>query len=109
MWVTLMDVDADRGAVAEGLGVDSALPADARSGCDLVVHASQVRLALGGAFRSGRLSIRASQVGTVSPTRRGRRAPAHRIVDGLPDVMARLADGSLPALSHTISSRSGRS
>ena len=95
--VTLVDVDAGRADVAAALGVDFALPADAADGRDLVVHASatsaglqrsldllapegtvidlswygdsEVRLSLGGAFHSGRLGIRASQVGTVSPAR----------------------------------------
>ena len=70
-----------------------------------------------------RLGIRASQVGTVSPARSGRRTtatgsrsrssccatpPSTRSLTGqsrfgeLPDVMARLAAGSLPALCHTI-------
>jgi threonine dehydrogenase-like Zn-dependent dehydrogenase len=149
--VTLVDVDAGRADVAAALGVDFALPAGAADRLDLVVHASatsaglqrsldllapegtvidlswygdaEVRLALGGAFHSGRLAIRASQVGTVSPARRGRRTPADRLalalellrdpafdalITGesrfaeLPDVMARLAAGSLPALCHTI-------
>jgi NADPH:quinone reductase-like Zn-dependent oxidoreductase len=151
MQVTLVDVDADRTDVAAELGVEFALPADAAAGCDLVVHASatsaglqqsldllapegtvidlswygdiEVRLSLGGAFHSGRLGIRASQVGTVSPARRGRRTTADRLALALdllrdpafdalltgesrfcelPDVMARLAAGSLPALCHTI-------
>ena len=149
--VTLVDVDAGRADVAAALGVDFALPADAADGRDLVVHASatsaglqrsldllapegtvidlswygdrEVRLSLGGAFHSGRLGIRASQVGTVSPARSARRTTADRLalalellrdpafdalVTGqsrfceLPDVMARLAAGSLPALCHTI-------
>jgi threonine dehydrogenase-like Zn-dependent dehydrogenase len=152
--VTLVDVDPGRGEVAAALGVDFALPADAAGGRDLVVHASatsaglqrslellapegtvidlswygddEVRLSLGGAFHSGRLGIRASQVGTLSPARgaRGaRRTTADRLalaldllrdpafdalVTGqsrfgeLPDVMARLAAGSLPALCHLI-------
>jgi hypothetical protein len=83
----------------------------------------EVRLSLGGAFHSGRLGIRASQVGTLSPARSGRRTTADRLAlaldllrdpafdalttgqspfDELPDVMARLAAGSLPALCHTI-------
>ena len=84
----------------------------------------RVRLPLGGAFHSRRLGIRASQVGTVSPgpqraphdgrpagararpaARPGLRRAAHRRsrrFDELPDVMARLAAGSLPALCHTI-------
>jgi threonine dehydrogenase-like Zn-dependent dehydrogenase len=149
--VTLVDVDRGRAEVAAALGVDFALPADAADGRDLVVHASatsdglqlslellapegtvielswygddEVRVSLGGAFHSSRLAIRASQVGTLAPTRSGRRTTADRLalalellrdpafdalVTGqsrfseLPDVMARLADGSLPALCHTI-------
>ena len=84
---------------------------------------AQVRLSLGGAFHSRRLGIRASQVGTQSPARSARRTTADRLAlalellrdpafdalitgasafDELPDVMARLAAGSLPALCHTI-------
>jgi threonine dehydrogenase-like Zn-dependent dehydrogenase len=83
----------------------------------------EVRVSLGGAFHSRRLGIRASQVGTLSPARSARRTSADRLalalellrdpgfdalVTGqshfreLPDVMARLAAGSLPALCHTI-------
>jgi len=36
----------------------------------------EVRLSLGGAFHAGRLGIRASQVGTVSPARSRRRTTA---------------------------------
>ena len=84
---------------------------------------SEVRLSLGGAFHSRRLGIRASQVGTVSPARSARRTTADRLALALdllrdpafdalltgesrfrelPDVMARLAAGSLPALCHLI-------
>ena len=84
---------------------------------------AEVRLALGGVFHSRRLGIRASQVGTVAPIRSGRRTTGERLglalellrdpafdalVTGrspfseLPEVMARLAAGSLPALCHTI-------
>ena len=149
--VTLVDVESGRADVAAALGVNFALPADAAGGCDLVVHASatsaglqrslellapegtvvdlgwygdgEVQLSLGGTFHSRRLSIRASQVGTLSPVRGGRRTTADRLaialdllrdpsfdalVTGqsrfheLPDVMSRLAAGSLPALCHTI-------
>jgi NADPH:quinone reductase-like Zn-dependent oxidoreductase len=149
--VTLVDVDAGRAGVAAALGVDFALPPDADDGRDLVVHSSataaglqrsldllapegtvldlswygdlEVRLSLGGAFHSGRLGIRASQVGTLSPARSGRRTTADRLAlalqllrdpafdaivteqsrfGELPDVMARLAAGRLPALCHTI-------
>jgi threonine dehydrogenase-like Zn-dependent dehydrogenase len=82
-----------------------------------------VQLQLGGAFHERRLQVRASQVGTISPARGARRTTADRLalaldllrdpafdalVTGesrfadLPDVMARLAEGSLPALCHTI-------
>ena len=137
--------------VAAALGVDFALPKDAAGGRDLVVHASatsaglqrsldllapegtvidlswygdrEVRLSLGGAFHSGRLGIRASQVSTLSPRRGARRTTADRLalaldllrdpafdalITGesrfreLPDVMAALAAGILPALCHTI-------
>jgi threonine dehydrogenase-like Zn-dependent dehydrogenase len=125
--------------------------ADSVGGCDLVVHTSAtseglqlsvdllaaegtvvelswygdraVRLALGGSFHSGRLGIRASQVGEVAAARRTRRTRTDRLrlaldllrdpafdalitghspFDELPGVMARLAEGSLPALCHTI-------
>jgi threonine dehydrogenase-like Zn-dependent dehydrogenase len=83
----------------------------------------EVTVGLGGTFHSGRLGIRASQVGSVSPARRGTRTFADRMAlamellrdpafdalvtgashfDDLPDVMARLADGRLAALCHTI-------
>ncbi len=82
-----------------------------------------VELSLGGAFHSRRLSIRASQVGMVAPARRASRSFADRLTlalellrddvfdvlitgeswfDELPDVLVRLADGSLPALCHVI-------
>ena len=82
-----------------------------------------VTLSLGGAFHSRRLGIRASQVGTVAPARRATRTMADRLAlalellrdaafdalltgssrfDELPDVMARLAAGSLPAICHSI-------
>lgn len=150
--VTLVDVDPARADVAAALDVGFALPSDAVDGQDLVVHTSatsaglqqslellvaegtvidlswygdaEIRLSLGGAFHSGRLGIRASQVGTVSAARRGRRTTGERLalaldllrdpafdalITGvsplaeLPDVMDRLASGSLSALCHTVS------
>lgn len=105
--VQLVDVDPGRAAVAAALGVGFALPADARGGCDLVVHASAseaglarslellahegevlelswygdrpVRVPLGEDFHARRLTLRASQVGTVSPARSGRRSYADRM------------------------------
>ena len=85
---------------------------------------AEVTLSLGGAFHSRRLGIRASQVGTVAPARRATRTFTDRltlsldllrdpafdaVITGsspfaeLPDVMARLSAGTLPALCHTIS------
>jgi NADPH:quinone reductase-like Zn-dependent oxidoreductase len=83
----------------------------------------EVTVSLGAAFHSRRLAVRASQVGMVAPARRGSRTTRDRLVlaldllrdpafdalltgsspfDDLPGVMARLADGRLPALCHTI-------
>src|SRR4051794_9442598 len=149
--VTLVDVDASRAGVAAALGAGFARPDEAAGGCDLVVHASatsaglqhalellapegtvvelswygdaEVRLSLGGAFHAGRLGLRASQVGTVSPARSARRTAADRLAlalellrdpafdvlvtgesrfEELPRVMEDLAAGRLPALCHTI-------
>ena len=84
---------------------------------------TEVRLSLGGAFHARRLAIRSSQVGTLSPARASRRTFAERLAlalellrdpafdalltgessfDELPEVMVRLAAGSLPALCHTL-------
>jgi len=149
--VTLVDVDPLRADVASALGVGFTLPAQAPGARDLVVHTSATAtglqqalemlapegtvielswygddvttLSLGGSFHSGRLTVRASQVGAVAPARRGRRTTADRLAlaldllrdpafdslltgesrfDELPEVMARLARGDLPALCHTL-------
>jgi NADPH:quinone reductase-like Zn-dependent oxidoreductase len=98
--VTLVDLNEGRRALARDLGMAFAAPQDAAGGCDVVFHASgtseglnlaltlagfegeiielswfgdkAVNLDLGGAFHSQRLSLRASQVGTVAPARRAR-------------------------------------
>ncbi len=150
--VTLVDVDPARETVANLLGVGFATPDAAAGGQDLVVHASasaaglqrclellaaegtvlelswygdtEVTLSLGGAFHSGRLGLRASQVGRVATARRGSRTAEDRLAlalelvrddafdalitgsspfEELPEVMARLASGDLPALCHLIS------
>jgi threonine dehydrogenase-like Zn-dependent dehydrogenase len=144
----LVDADPGKAAVAGALGVAFAAPADAATGRDLVVHASatgaglqrslellapegtvlelswygdrQVGLALGGAFHSGRLTVRSSQVGTVARpdrTYRERLALAlallhdpafDALVTGrspfaeLPSVLAGLASGEIPALCHLV-------
>jgi threonine dehydrogenase-like Zn-dependent dehydrogenase len=149
--VTLVDVDPLRSGVATALGVDFRVPGETVGGLDLVVHTSatsaglqtsldllapegevielswygdaETRVSLGGSFHSGRLAVRASQVGAVAPARRGRRTTCERLelalqllrdpafdalltgespFDQLPAVMARLADGELPALCHTL-------
>jgi threonine dehydrogenase-like Zn-dependent dehydrogenase len=149
--VELVDVEGGRVDVAARLGVHLAAPRDARGGRDLVVHASataaglqlsldllrsegtvldlswygdrEVTLSLGGAFHSRRLGLRASQVGTLAPARRGSRTTRDRLAlalellrdpafdalltgaspfDRLPEVMAQLADGRLAAVCHTI-------
>jgi len=154
--VTLVDVNPDRAETAASLGVDFALPATAADGQDLVLHTSataaglqlaldltadeatvlelswygdtEVNLALGGTFHSGRLTIRASQVGRVAPARRASRSGTDRLAlalellrdpafdalltgssrfEELPETMARLAAGELPALCHTISYQDG--
>ena len=149
--VTLVDVDPTRAAVADALGVGFALPGAAHGDLDLTVHTSatsaglqtsldllgkegavvelswygdaETRVSLGGSFHSGRLSVRASQVGAVAPARRARRTTADRLAlalellrdpafdalltgesrfEELPEVMARLATSDLPALCHTV-------
>ncbi|MFF3348475.1 zinc-binding alcohol dehydrogenase [Streptomyces sp. NPDC002779] len=119
--VQLVDADPARAKTAEALGVEFALPRDARGECDLVVHASAteqgltrslellsaegtvielswygdrpVTLPLGEAFHSRRLVIRSSQVGTVSPARPGR-----TYADRLALALELLADPALDAL-----------
>jgi NADPH:quinone reductase-like Zn-dependent oxidoreductase len=149
--VMLVDVDPAREEAAAALGTAFSLPDQATGGRDLVFHASgtsaglqrsldllaregvvidlswygdsEVRLALGGAFHSGRLAIRSSQVGTVSPARRATRSARDRLalaldllrdpafdslITGdspfaeLPEVMAALSSGRLSGLCHTI-------
>ncbi|MER6436063.1 zinc-binding alcohol dehydrogenase [Streptomyces sp. NPDC001185] len=146
----LVDADPARAEVAAALGAEFTAPAEARSECDLVVHASateqglaralellrpegtvlelswygdrRVTLPLGEAFHSRRLSVRSSQVGTVSPARASR-TYAERLAlalelladpaldalitgesgfEELPEVMPRLASGEIPGLCHRI-------
>ncbi|MEG3626617.1 zinc-dependent alcohol dehydrogenase [Streptomyces poriticola] len=148
--VQLVDADPRRAEVAEALGVGFASPQDALGDRDLVVHASAteqglarslellrhegtvvelswygargVAVPLGEAFHSRRLTLRSSQVGTVSPRAAGR-SYADRLAlaldlladpaldalvtgesafEELPDLMPRLASGEIPALCHRI-------
>ncbi|MFD8819346.1 dehydrogenase [Streptomyces sp. NPDC059627] len=147
----LVDADPARARTAEALGVDFAAPEDALGGCDLVVHASateqgltralellapegtvldlswygdrRIALPLGEAFHSRRLTVRSSQVGTVSPAARAGRSYADRLAlsldlladpaldalitgesafEELPEVLPRLASGEIPALCHRV-------
>ena len=149
--VALVDVDRSRAPVADALGVGFATPEEAEDGRDVVVHTSAtsaglqlsldllategevvelswfgdtpVELSLGGAFHSGRLGLRASQVGAVARPRRGRRTTSQRLAIAidllhdpaydvllsgacafaeLPEVMPRLVSGELPALCHGV-------
>lgn len=105
--VQLVDTNPARGSVARMLGVDFALPGDARAGADLVFHASgsatglanalslagfeasvlemswfgarDVALPLGRDFHARRLNLRSSQVGSVAPARRARWSPRRRL------------------------------
>ena len=149
--VEVVDADPGRAGVAAALGAEFAVPEQATGGRDLVIHASAtseglqrslellapegtvielswygdraVHLSLGGAFHSGRLSVRGSQVGMVSPARRASRSFADRVAlaldllrdpafdtlitgssrfEELPDVLGALTAGTLPALCHLI-------
>ncbi|MEU3851630.1 zinc-binding alcohol dehydrogenase [Streptomyces sp. NPDC029554] len=148
--VQLVDADPSRAKTAEALGVSFATPQDADGDRDLVVHASateqglarslellsaegtvvelswygdrKVSLPLGEAFHSRRLTIRSSQVGTVSPARPGR-SHADRLAvaldlladpaldalvtgesafEDLPGALPGLASGEIPALCHRV-------
>lgn len=149
--VQLVDPDPGRAAVAAALGVEFVSPEAAEGDCDLVVHTSateaglvrslellapegevvelswygdqRISLPLGEFFHSRRLSVRSSQVGSVSAARRGRRDFADRMsvalrlladpafdalitgesrFEELPRVMSLLASGELPALCRRI-------
>jgi 2-desacetyl-2-hydroxyethyl bacteriochlorophyllide A dehydrogenase len=148
--VCLVDVDQKRAEIAASLGVRFASPEAAEGDCDLVIHASAseaglarslellapegvvvelswygdrvVRLPLGERFHSQRLTIRSSQVGTVSPAR-ARYGYAQRLAlaldlladdgfdalisgstpfDELPAFLARLAANEVSALCQRI-------
>ncbi|WP_019180724.1 zinc-dependent alcohol dehydrogenase [Microbacterium yannicii] len=149
--VAVVDIDRAKADVCERLGVAYAHPEDAPTERDLIIDTSgssdglqlaidtaategeiieaswfgdrPANVRLGGAFHSRRLTIRSSQVGMVSPRRRGSRTTGDRLAlalrllhdpafdslltgdsswRDLPDVMARIAAGSLPGLCHTI-------
>jgi threonine dehydrogenase-like Zn-dependent dehydrogenase len=124
-----LDLVVHTSATSEGLQRSLELLAAEGTVIDLSWYGdTEVRLSLGGAFHDRRLAIRSSQVGTVSPARASRRTSSDRLALALellrdpafdvlltgessfcdlPDVMARLAAGSLPALCHTITYGAG--
>lgn len=149
--VTLVDVDPARAGVAAALGVGFALPGEAPADQDLVFHCSasgaglrtalelirregtvvelswygdgEVVVPLGADFHARRLTLRASQVGSLGADARPRWTPATRLALALellrdpafdqlltgtssfaelPRVLSRLAAGELAGLCHTI-------
>ena len=120
--MTLVDVNPERRAVAETLGLKFASPQDAPRDCNLVFHASgtgegldlalslcafeatvielswfgdkPVSVSLGGAFHSQRLTVKASQVGSVAPSHRADYDYRRRLTEAL----ALCADPRLDAL-----------
>lgn len=118
----LVDPDETRRPVAEALGIGFSPPGEALTDCDVVLHLSgrgeglatalpmagfeariveaswygegEVPVALGGAFHSQRLSIVASQVGSVPPARRARWTTRRRMETAL----SLLADDRLDIL-----------
>ena len=111
-------------ATASGLQLSLDLLAPEGTVLDLSWYGDRrVHLDLGGAFHAGRLAVRASQVGAIAPARRSSRTHADRLAlalrllrdpaydalltgespfADLPEVMAALESGALPALCHTI-------
>ncbi|MFN4282820.1 MAG: zinc-dependent alcohol dehydrogenase [Alphaproteobacteria bacterium] len=109
--VTLVDLEPKRAALARALGMGFTAPASAPQHCDVAFHASgvgaglntaiacagdeatviemswygegQVPVALGGAFHSRRLILKASQVGKVAPNMRPRWSYGRRLAMAL--------------------------
>jgi threonine dehydrogenase-like Zn-dependent dehydrogenase len=118
----VVDIDPRRAAACAALGLALVAPGQAQGDADLVLHCSgsaagavtalelagfeatvlelswfgtrEVPLPLGGRFHSGRLTLRASQVGSVAASRRARRTYRQRLALAL-DL---LADERLDAL-----------
>lgn len=149
--LVVIDPDARKAEPARALGLAFRSGPEGLADFDVVLHASgnpdglrtglglagfeatilelswfgdrEVSLPLGEAFHARRLTLRSSQVGAVSPSRRSRWSHRRRLetalslladdrldalisgespFDELPAVMGALADGSLPALCHRI-------
>jgi threonine dehydrogenase-like Zn-dependent dehydrogenase len=120
--VVLIDVNPRRRAIADALGLDFALPGEAAGDRSTVFHASAtsaglnlalslcafesqvvelswfgdqpVAVDLGGAFHSQRLTLKASQVGSVAPSHRADWSHGRRLAEAL----ALCADPRLDAL-----------
>ena len=119
-----LDLVVHASGTAAGLQLSLDLLGDDGTVTDLSWYGdAPVQLSLGGRFHSARLGIRASQVSEVASARRGRRSRGDRLALALslladpafdvlltgesafvelPEVMAKLASGSIPALCHTI-------
>jgi threonine dehydrogenase-like Zn-dependent dehydrogenase len=150
--VELVDIDSRKAFLGPALGVRFVAPAEASGERDCAIHASAseagldtalalagfeatvlemswygeqpVKIALGGGFHSQRLTLRSSQVGAVSPSRRARLDHAARLklavslladarfdaliepedarFDSLPAVMRRLVQPQDPTLCQRI-------
>lgn len=147
----VVETDPAKRELAARLGVRLVTPAQAGEDCDIVVHCSATeqglatalrlagddadvvelswygrhspRVPLGAGFHARRLTLRASQVGAVSPVRRARRSLPERMQSALaaltddrfdallgathpftdlPAVLDELAAGPLPGLCHLI-------
>ncbi|MHA7293598.1 zinc-dependent alcohol dehydrogenase [Arthrobacter sp. HLT1-21] len=147
----LVDPDPSRADLAAQLGVDWVHPDDALGNCDIVFHCSSTapglalglgllgdegevielswygthepQVPLGADFHARRLSIRASQVGSIAAPRRARRTHQDRLAaaldalkdpafdallsgtsqfEDLPHVMRDLSSGTLSAVCHVI-------
>lgn len=125
--VTLVDTNPNRRALADSLGLEFAPPENAPTDQDLVFHASgnpaglttalgaagtesavmelswygtrSVPVPLGEAFHARRLTLRSSQVGTVSPARAARNGYRERMIKALSLLTA-------PVLDHLITGES---
>lgn len=149
--VEVIDVDRDRESVARAIGTRFATPDTASRDVDVVFHASATeaglataltlagleatvvelswfganrpRVPLGESFHARRLTLRASQVGTLPPHRRSRWSHGRRLTlvmelltdaaldhlvtgsstfETLPDVLSRCARGDYKPLCHRI-------
>ena len=125
--VTLVDIDPGKEPVARQLGARFALPDEADGDADLLVHTSAtaggLAAPLGASFHARRLTLKSSQVGAVSPSRRPRWSHRRRLAlaltfladpvldvlineessfETLPETMQRLAREPTGVLCHRV-------